>query len=159
MTLNMNVLAGFLTGYIALLIFSLHIVSSHRRRRWINIPEYVRRNFIITGAFFLWRSVNLVSLSYVEAPAAGMANREAVMASIALSCLVTSITLWAWMTTMPEGGWSRLEWVRDMLRRPGNEVPVMVDPVDVAHAAGLQATAPGEGAEAVVREVSRRGGR
>jgi xanthine/uracil permease len=82
MMLNLDVAAGVLTGWIALALFSLHVISSPRHRTWMTIPEYVRRGFLLTGAMFTWRSVNFFSVAGAAGVFLGHINAEGMMALV-----------------------------------------------------------------------------
>lgn len=152
--LNLDLLTGSLLILMAAALAAVFVFSSHKAPQWPNVPEYVRYGVGVVSLLFLFRGANLFSLSS-SPDALGKTNAMAAVTTIALSYLVISVSFWFATLIMMNKGWDRLAWVRSMLQRQPNVRPIMVDPTEVGHAAGLQVTAPNEGADAVVREMRR----
>lgn len=155
--MNLDIVAGALCGWLALCVFSLHVVSSPRRRNWMNIPEYVRRGLLVTGGMFTWRSVNFLSVAG-SGVLLGHINAEGIMALAAMTYTITSLAFWAASAVLPDLAWQRLDWVRGRFKAKTGEVPVMVtiqEMVDIQHATGQAAIGPNEAPEAALRETPR----
>lgn len=153
--MTLDAFTGMLCIWMALCFAAAFTFLSRKATKWITAPEYVRIGLVVVSLMFLWRGANLLSLSGSSLPVAGHANAEAAMATISMAYLVTSVSVWIAASVMPNHAWERLAWVKKMLRKTPDRAPILVDPVEAAHAAGFQATGPREGAHAVVRESRR----
>jgi hypothetical protein len=157
MMLNLDVAAGVLTGWIALALFSLHVISSPRHRTWMTIPEYVRRGFLLTGAMFTWRSVNFFSVAGAAGVFLGHINAEGMMALVSVTYMVSALTWWMFTGLLPNHTWERLQWAEARARSHPETVPLMLTPAEVigvSRAGGTPTIAPNEGPEAVEREAA-----
>lgn len=155
--MTLDTVAGLLCLWMAFCIFGLFVVSSTKRRNWMNIPEYVRRGFIVSGAMFAWRGFNFLSLEGVMS-APGHINAEGLMATVAMAYTITALTVWQASAKLPIRAWERLQHAARVMRRDPNAVPVLVqasDITDIAHASGQPAVGPNEGPAAVAREGPR----
>ena len=159
MTLNLDAGASALCGIIALCVFTLHIVSSPKRHNWMTIPEYVRGGFLGVGVLMTWRSVNFLTLANQSpVPTMGRINAEGMLALLGMTYMVLAVTVWVVTDILPERSWDRLNWVRLIMKRRPDMVPLPLsvhEIHDVARASGAQAIEPGEGSKAVVREAVR----
>jgi hypothetical protein len=156
MMLNLDIAAGVLTGWIALALFSLHVISSPRHRTWMTIPEYVRRGFLVTGAMFTWRSVNLFSVAGSDV-ILGHINAEGMMALISVTYTVSALAWWIFTGLLPARTWERLQWAQRHARDHAETVPLMMTQAEVANvarASGTPTVGPNEGPEAVEREAA-----
>lgn len=153
----LQLIAALLWGWLALCVFTLHIISSPKRRNWATIPEYVRGGFLVTGVMATWRSVNLIDLA--DQPAAiGRINAEGMLALLAITYTVTALAWWTFRRVLPGRWWERLGWMEHEARSHPNAAPVILEAhelADVSRATGVRTASAGEGAEAVVREGRR----
>lgn len=157
--MSLDAIAGFLCGWLALCAFTLHIVSSPRRRAWMTIPEYVRRGFLVVGVTFTWRSVNFFSVADAEPATLGHINAEGMIALIGLTYLVSAMAWWVFRDVLPNRWWERIEWMRKQAHAMPDAAPVILaqhEVANVARASGVATIGAGEGPEAVAREVPRR---
>lgn len=154
-----DVLVGLLFIHMAVCGAFVLVFSSRHRRKWMNIPEYVRVTIRAMVVMMVWRGVNFISLANADSVVAGRASAETLLATITTACFFTAMAFWMGTSVLPDKAWERLEWVKRMLRGDPTKAPIMVHPsevVEVAHASGLQAVGPGEPPEAVIRELERR---
>jgi len=157
--MSLDTLAGIMCGWLALCVFTLHIVSSPLRHNWMNIPGYVRFGFLVTGVLFTWRSANLFTLGLdPTSTRAGHVNEEGMFALLALTYLASALAYWVFNKYLPGRGWERLAWLQTLMKHNHQMVPVPLtahEVSDVARAAGMSTVEAGEDATAVVREAPR----
>lgn len=142
-----DVFVALMVGAIALCLFRLHTVTSRSFPNWPNLPDFIRHGLLVAGGLFMVRSVNLLSLAKIDDPgAAGRTNLWAVVATIALTYLVASFTIWLSLERLDARSWARLEWLHALLRRNPDVglVPLRADEAAaVGRADGMVALAPG----------------
>ncbi len=156
----LNLVVSLCTGWIAVNLFLLDVISGPRHRLWIVLPNYVRWGVRVSGAGFLLRSANLLTL--LPSSPVGNVNLEAVGVTLALTYTITAVVAFYWARQMPPHAWDRLEWVRSVLLREPTAAPVFLTAAEVtkvAHGVGAAAVGPGQGGEAVVLEAARFGHR
>lgn len=153
--MNLDVLVGCLCIWMAACIAGIMIFADPRASKWPSAPNYVRWSTVPATLALLWRGVNLVSLANSEPPVPGQANMEAFIASTCLATLVTAVTVWISLSIMPDKGWEKLRWAASIMRHNPKMAPLMVDPVELAHASGVPATGPGDGVASVILEDVR----
>lgn len=124
--MNLDPLAALLCGLVALFLFATHVVSSPRRKRWMTLPEYVRYGLFISGAMFMWRSVNFITQPSATVSAIGHINAEGVMALAALTYTAMSLAFWMASKRLPDLGWDRLRFAERKEREDPAIVPVMM---------------------------------
>ena len=153
--MNLDHLAAIGCGWVALILFGLHTLSSPRLASWMTIPGYVRGGFWITGAMFMWRAVNFATLPPDHL---GHVNREGLMALVTLIYTVTALAVWVARMRLPDHGWARLEWIRALMQRRPGIVPAPMTLAEVAamhtDRGAIVSTPPADGADA----LGRRGG-
>ncbi len=148
--MNLDTLAAVGCFWIALVFFALHTYSSPRQRSWITLPTYLRWGFLVTGALFLWRGANFLSLRPGEL---GHANREAILVQLALAYTVSSLCVWVLGSRLREHCWDRIRWLQDLLRKDPDLAPVAVkvgEVATIARAAGIRALPPEAPPEALL---------
>lgn len=157
MSLNLDMVAAACCGWLALCLFTLHVVSSPKRHSWMTIPGYVRRGFLVTGVMLTWWSANLFSVAGT-AIGSGHFNAQGLMALGAATYTVSALAWWVLRGYLPKRGWDRLHWFqREAQAHPG-VAPVALSAEDVtavSRAAGIVSLGPRESGEAFVREVAR----
>lgn len=139
LAINLDELAGLLCGWMAICIFGLHVMSSRSRKRWMDVPQYVRWGLAFTGTAFMVRSVNFFTNG---SPDFGHINFEGLGATLTLAYTVTALTAWWGLRFMPGLGWDRVAWVTTILRRHPGRAPVMMtlpEVVETANALGVPA--------------------
>lgn len=159
MTLNLDAIAGVLTGWAALCLFTLHVVSSPRQRNWMTIPEYVRGGFLVSGVMFTWRSANFFTVAKASLVVPGHVNAEGIMALAAITYTMTALAWWRLRSVSAPRAWDRAAWGAGEARGDPQLVPVMMradEVIDLHRAMGTPTFAPGEGPDAMLREARRR---
>jgi hypothetical protein len=150
--MDLDILAGIFTGWVAFCIFGLHVVSSPRHNQWMSIPECVRVGLLITGTTFVWRSVNFFSIASTNADT-GKINAEGMLALISIAYLCTAST-WAVVSYhMPSAAWTKLSMFIRQARR--GEVPAVMTTSEVAELAksrGFVAVDPNAGPESLLQQ-------
>lgn len=136
MTLNLDILAALLSGWLAMALFALHAISSPKRHNWMTLPEYVRKGLWCTGATFMVRSVNFVTL----APDTGIiepghVNAEGMVALIAITYTATALTFWAARRYLPAPLWMRMQWLERAEREHPERIPVPLTPAQIEEVA------------------------
>ena len=131
MTLNLDLLAAGLCGMIAVCVFSLHVVSSPKRKAWITLPEYVRRGFLVVGLMFTWRSVNFLSIAPDPMIQPGHINAEGMMATFALAYMVGACAVCYWRASFHDRQADRITWAARAAQRDARLIPLVMDRDDV----------------------------
>lgn len=127
--MNLDLIASIGCFWLALILFGLHTLSGLSRPSWMNMPGYVRRGYLVTGAMFLWRAVNLATL---PADHLGHPNVEGLMVLFSLGYMVTAQTVWVARRRLPDHGWDRIEWIRALMQRNPEIVPAPMTLIEVA---------------------------
>lgn len=149
--MNLDLIAGGLSGIVALGAFAIHVYSSPKRGKWMTIPEYVRGGFLVTGFMFMWWSVKFVSVAGSSTPL-GHINGEGIMAMGAAAYTIAALATWVVASALPDLAWGRLSWFEGFARRHQGAMPAKAEVVEAVRARGYPAVAPGEGPDAVWRE-------
>lgn len=152
-----DTLASLLCGLIALCLFTLHIVSSPKRDRWMTLPALVRFSILPAAIVFLLRAVNFHYIS-PDPWARGHINLEGFLAIATVAYMMLSLTVWIVFDHMKDKGWDRVWWVKQMEKSSPGQVPVMMDKEDVVQTLTFLGT-PSVGPQAPPREAIRVGGR
>lgn len=137
MTLNLDIVAGLVVGWLALCLFTLQVFSSPKRAQWITLPTYVRHGLVATGATFMVWSVNLVSLAPQGAAVLGHMNALGVVAILTLAYTLTALVVWVVRQRLPDRGWLKLSWVATLMRRNPEAVPVAMTAEDAERKADI----------------------
>lgn len=142
---------------LATVLFALHVLSSPRRASWMTLPDYVRHGLVVTGAMFLWRGVNFLSIAGSSVPL-GHINAEGMMAQLALAYTVTALAVWLYQKRYPVRVWDRLRWVEREEARNPDLAPLLMPTAqvaDVARLAGAEvATPPGAPVQRIAGELN-----
>lgn len=155
MTPNLDLIVGvalLVTSFCAASIFTF---SSRKATNWPTIPEYVRYGLGAVTVMFAWRGANLLELSQTSDVVLGRANAEAAVAAMVTCYVAITVSYWFSRSYLRYRAWESISHVLKMIRRDPALRPVVVDPIEVAHAQGIYATGPGEGADAARREARR----
>lgn len=155
MTLNLDVLAGVALLITAFCLASIFTLSSKKATNWPTIPEYVRYSIGALALSCVWRGANLMELSQKSEIVLGRVNAEAAVWSIVMANLAISVSWYFSRNYLRYRTWDSVSHVLGMIRREPKLRPVAVDPIELAHAEGIYATAPGERGDAAVREAHR----
>lgn len=142
--MTLDWIASLLCGLAALCMFTLHIISSPKRTPWMNLPEYVRIGLAVTGAMFMWRSVNFTSIAH-EPLVLGHINAEGIMALVCFTYLIAAITFWVIRSVLPANVRFRSLWATSTMKDDPDLRPVMLtteETVKVAQASGIRALKP-----------------
>lgn len=141
--MTLDLFAAGLCGFMALCLFSLHIVSSPGRRRWMTLPEYLRGGLLATGVLFVIRSVNYTMLAPDDV---GRINAVGLLVMITMAYTFGAVTWFLASNHLPAGMWDRLLWVKKREQENPDEVPVMMkksEVVDTYRRLGGRAVSPG----------------
>jgi len=154
---GLDLIAALGCGWLALILFALHVVSSPSRRSWMTIPEYVRHGFAVTGCVFLVRAANFATL---QPEALGHANAEGLMVLLALVYTVTALAVWVVRARLKNQGWSRLDWLRGLMADHPEVVGgpmTMTEVADTCRAMGATVAEPPE-PDPPIKHAHRPGG-
>lgn len=147
-----------LTGWIAVCLFALFVITSRKLGQWIVLPGHIRWSFLYVGWLMMVRSVNLISLHEATEPVAGRANLEAVAVMAGVAYLISSLTFYVARRRLPPHMWDRLAWFMRFFKDHPDHVAVPMSAADVAkvaQASGMAAVGPEEPPAAVYREGPR----
>lgn len=153
----LDLIAAILVGLMAVCAFSLDIVSSPQKSRWMSLPSLIRWQVRVTGGILMVRSVNLFSLAQKPGPLAGQVNLISLACWVCLAATVFSLTLYVLNHRLPAKAWDRISFVLKTMRQQPDTVPVMVKSADVItmHRATGQPAAAGTDPSAVPHELPR----
>lgn len=129
----LDLFGAVFSGWMALCMFGLHIISAPERGNWMTLPSYVRIGFLVSGAAFLWRSVNLFALGMAdEFIPPGHLNLQGFISLSALCYMITALVYWQFRRIMADPrGWQRILWVEKELHEHPDKVPVVVEKEEV----------------------------
>lgn len=126
----LDLLVSFLCGWMAVICFGLHRLTSPTRVIWRTWPEYVRKGLLVTGGCFTWRSVNLTSISPTPF-GPGHINAEGAMLSLTLAYTITALAFYVAKNHLPARWWERFAWMEDEVARDPSIIPVMSTAADL----------------------------
>lgn len=158
MTPDLDVMTGLLCIWMAVCACFVLVFSAPHRRKWMNIPEYVRITIRLMVVAMVWRGVNFLSLAGQPDILPGRANVEALLGYMALASFISALTFWIGTAVLPDKAWERLDWVRTMLRAKPTARPLVIEEsevVEIAHASGIPAVSGTAGKQAVYEEAPR----
>lgn len=141
--MTLDLFAAGLCGFMAFCLFTLYIVSSPGRRRWMTLPGYLRKGILSTAVLFVVRSVNYTQLAPDEV---GRINPIGLLVMLTMAYTFGAVTWFLASNHLPAGMWDRLAWVKRQGKDDPSKIPVMMDPaevVDRSRRQGWQDVAPG----------------
>lgn len=126
--MNLDLIAAAVVGWLAVALFTLHVLSSQKRQHWVNLPKYVRHGLWVAGAVCMVRSVNLFTLADRVPPARGQVNWEGFALLLALTYVFSSLAVWAALKYAPPIVWEKLRWVEQRERANPQAVTLVLEP-------------------------------
>lgn len=135
---HLNLLAGALCLLMTVFLSGLHVVSSHERSRWMNLPRSVRFGIMAAIPMSLWRSIQFFSPEPIGPSVPGTIQAEGALYLLVLTYTIGAICVWVVRRHLPKTVWGRLDWVEKEEKRDPGRVPVMVSLHDVAEIARTQ---------------------
>lgn len=128
-----DAIGGFLCLLIALALFTIHIVSSKKKKPWIVLPEPLRWSLAVTGFLFMVRGVGL---SAAETPISGQHIPPlALLTTLSLATTVCGLAIWIVGAHFPVGVWDRFAFAFKREREDPGLIPLVMAPDDVPRAA------------------------
>lgn len=124
---QLNIFAGVLCMLMAVFLSGLHVVSSQKRDRWMNLPRSVRYGVMAAIPMSLYRGIQFFTPEPSGPIPPGVIQAEGALYMLVLTYLVGSICFWVIRRHLPAAGWHRLNWVEDQEKRDPGKVPVMLD--------------------------------
>jgi hypothetical protein len=155
--IDLDIPAAILCGVVALCLFTLHIVTSPKRKLWKTPPEHLRRGLLASGVLFMLRSVNFTALPD-DGQGLGHINAEGMLLLITLTYTAIAGAVWVVSKIMPAHGWDRLSHAEQRMHEDPDQVPVMMtmdEAVDTARLMGTHAVHPGGGPEELRANIIR----
>lgn len=147
---QLNIMAGVLCLLMAVFLSGLHVVSSQKRDRWMNLPPSVRFGIMAAIPMSLWRSIQFFSPEPIGPSVPGTIQAEGALYLLVLTYTIGAICVWVVRRHLPKTVWGRLDWVEKEEKRDPGMVPVMVSLHEVAEMArtkGVVAVGPQAGVE------------
>lgn len=142
---QLSFFAGILCLIMTAFISGLHVVSSKKRDRWMNLPAYVRLGLMAALPMSLWRGIQFLSPSPVLSTSPGTIQVEGVMFLLVLTYILVTVSFWVASRHLTDKGWDRVRHVEESEKRDPSLVPVMMtqdEVVDVLRLGGAKAVAP-----------------
>jgi hypothetical protein len=128
-----DLIGGLLCLLIALALFTIHIVSSPRKKPWIGLPKALRWSLCVTGWLFLVRGVGL---SATETPISGQHMPPlGLLTTLSLATTVCGLAVWIVGAHFPGGVWDRFAFAFKRERENPGLIPLVMTPDDVTRAA------------------------
>lgn len=110
-----DAIASLLCFMFAISCFVIHVLTSHKRRNWSNLSEFVRLGLFLTGASLLYRGVNLAVLSNEYPPTSlGHVNVEGLIALAIMSYTFTAFAVHMVRRTYPARVWDRVKYIEKL---------------------------------------------
>lgn len=146
---HLSIVAGILCLVITAFLSGLHVVSSQKRDRWMDFPNYVRVGIMALIVMSLYRGIQfLTPVPIPPADSVATIQAEGLIFLAVLAYTIGSISLWVARRHLPPNVWPRLSWIETEERADPNKVPVLMsmdEVVDAARLMGIKAVAPGAG--------------
>ena len=151
---QLNILAGGLCLLMAIFLSGLHVVSSTKRGRWMNLPPSVRFGIMAAIPMSLWRAIQFFSPDPIGPSQTGTIQAEGALFLLVMTYTIGAICLWVVRRHLPHNGWSRLNWVEHQEKIDPSKVPVLLDieeVVDLTRRRGGVAVGPAGSAEELAK--------
>lgn len=152
MILGYDVAGAAVTGWLAVMLFGLFIVSGPKDPQWVSLPAYLRFGFFGAAVGFMLWSVNLASIPQRPADV-GHINASGLWALAMLAYLVTASVVYVLRHTLQPHAWAKIAWVMRLFGRDPSLAPVLLRPDELAAVsritAGGRAAGPGASAAEV----------
>ena len=151
---QLNILAGVLCLLMTTFLSALHVVSSQKRDRWMNLPPSVRYGIMAAIPMSLFRAIQFFSPGSIGPSQPGTIQVEGALFLLVLTYTIGAICLWVVRRHLPKTVWGRLDWVEREEKRDPGKVPVMVSLGEVAEMAQRQGVVA-VGPKATVEDLHR----
>lgn len=153
---TIDLIGGLASGLIALALFTVEIVSSPKRKLWVQLPEPLRWSIRVTGALMMIRGA---SLTAVATPFSGQHMPPlALLTSVSMCVTIWGVTWWIISHNFKDKRvWSRLIYALSAEQKHPELIPANVTPDEIialAEARGIVVLNPDQRDRRDLREAS-----